>query len=53
MTARSMRDLTAEIVAAHVRRNPVPVDALPALIQDVYCALADVAAGLTATANVR
>jgi predicted transcriptional regulator len=34
--------LTAEIVSAHVANNPVLQDALPALIQDVYRALAGV-----------
>ncbi len=28
--------LTAQIVSAHVQRNPVAVDALPALIRDVH-----------------
>ena len=31
--------LTAQIVSAHVSRNPVPADALPGLIQDVFRAL--------------
>ena len=33
-------DLTAQIVSAHVANNDVSVDQLPALIQDVYRALA-------------
>jgi len=35
-----MLGLTAQIVAAHVSNNPVPQDGLPALIHDVYRALA-------------
>jgi predicted transcriptional regulator len=34
--------LTAQIVSAHVSNNAVNVDALPALIQDVYRTLANV-----------
>lgn len=34
--------LTAQIVSAHVSNNPVPADALPALIQQVYKSLAEV-----------
>ena len=34
--------LTAQIVSAHVRRNTVPPDALPGLIQEVYEALRNV-----------
>ncbi len=36
--------LTAQIVSAHVSNNSVTVDALPALIQDVYRTLAGVGA---------
>lgn len=32
--------LTAQIVSAHVQRNPVAVDALPSLIRDVHHTLA-------------
>ena len=32
--------LTAQIVAAHVSKNPTPTDALPALIQSVFKSLA-------------
>jgi predicted transcriptional regulator len=32
----SVLGLTAQIVAAHVSNNPVPPDALPSLIQEVY-----------------
>ena len=34
--------LTAQIVSAHVSNNPVPTDALPALIQQVYKSLSEV-----------
>jgi predicted transcriptional regulator len=34
--------LTAQIVSAHVTKNPVPVDELPALIREVYKTLATV-----------
>jgi len=34
--------LTAQIVSAHVSNNPVPADALPALIQQVYKSLSEV-----------
>jgi predicted transcriptional regulator len=34
--------LTAQIVSAHVSNNPVPTEALPALIQEVYRTLAGV-----------
>jgi predicted transcriptional regulator len=34
--------LTAQIVSAHVRHNPVAPDALPGLIQEVYRALTNV-----------
>lgn len=34
--------LTAQIVSAHVSNNPVSIDALPALIQDVYRTLSEV-----------
>ena len=34
--------LTAQIVSAHVSNNPVPTDALPALIQQVYRSLSEV-----------
>jgi predicted transcriptional regulator len=34
--------LTAQIVSAHVRHNPVAPDALPSLIQEVYKALTNV-----------
>lgn len=34
--------LTAQIVSAHVSNNPVSIDALPALIQDVYRTLSDI-----------
>ena len=34
--------LTAQIVAAHVTRNPVATEGLPSLIQDVYRTLASV-----------
>ncbi|HET6183773.1 MAG TPA: MucR family transcriptional regulator [Acetobacteraceae bacterium] len=34
--------LTAQIVSAHVSNNPVPSEALPALIQEVYRTLAGV-----------
>jgi predicted transcriptional regulator len=34
--------LTARIVAAHVRKNALGADALPALIQNVYASLASV-----------
>ena len=32
--------LTTEVVAAHVSRNTVPVDQVPALINDIYRTLA-------------
>lgn len=32
-------DLTAQIVSAHVRNNPIEAEQVPALIQDVYRAL--------------
>lgn len=34
--------LTAQIVSAHVTKNPVPVEELPALIREVYKTLASV-----------
>ena len=34
--------LTAQIVSAHVSNNPVPTEALPALIQQVYKSLSEV-----------
>ena len=37
-------ELTARIVSAHVSANAVPVDSLPALIQDVYNALTSITA---------
>jgi len=38
----SLLGLTAQIVSAHVSNNPVPTDALPALIQQVYKSLSEV-----------
>jgi predicted transcriptional regulator len=38
----SVLGLTAQIVSAHVSNNPVPPEALPALIQDVYRTLAGI-----------
>ena len=38
-------ELTAEIVAAHVGNNTLPVNELPQLINDVYHTLATVGAG--------
>ena len=37
----SLLSLTAQIDIAHIAANPVPVDALPALIASVHQALAD------------
>jgi len=34
--------LTAQIVSAHVTKNPVPVEELPALIREVYKTLSTV-----------
>jgi predicted transcriptional regulator len=42
-----MLELTAEIVAAHVGNNPVPIADLPALIQDVYRTLISVGSGVS------
>jgi predicted transcriptional regulator len=39
-------DLMVKIVSAHVRHNQVPVDALPALIENVYYTLTTVGADL-------
>ncbi len=38
--AEDVLGLTAQIVSAHVQRNPVAVDALPDLIREVYQTLA-------------
>ena len=38
----SVLGLTAQIVSAHVSNNPVSLDALPSLIQEVYKTLAGV-----------
>ncbi len=38
-TSAEIMELTAEVVAAHVGNNPVPVTDLPQLINDVYRAL--------------
>ncbi len=38
--AEDVLGLTAQIVSAHVQRNPVAVEALPALIREVYQTLA-------------
>lgn len=38
-------ELTAQIVAAHVSHNPVTVEALPQLIQDIYRTLATLGRG--------
>ena len=43
-TARYL-DLTAQIVAAHVERNAVPVEGLPGLIQSVFRTLSSIEAG--------
>lgn len=42
MTDKEMLSLTAEIVAAHVANNTVPVVDLPQLINDVHRALSNV-----------
>ena len=39
-TVTDVRALTANVVSAHIAHNPVSTDALPALIQSVYRALA-------------
>jgi predicted transcriptional regulator len=41
-------ELTADVVAAYVSNNPVPVGDLPKLIADVYTALAQVNGAATA-----
>jgi len=40
LPALDILGLAAQIVAAHVSRNPVPPEGLPALIRDVYRTLA-------------
>jgi predicted transcriptional regulator len=42
LAAPNVLGLTAQIVSAHVSNNPVPTDALPNLIQDVYRTLASI-----------
>ena len=37
-------EMTAEIVAAYVRNNPVPIGEVPRLIKDVHRAIADLSA---------
>jgi predicted transcriptional regulator len=44
-TKRNVIDLTAEIVAAYVGKNPVPQAELPKLINDVHRALTGAAGG--------
>jgi len=41
-------ELTADIVAAYVSNNPVPIGELPRLIADVYTALSGVAVAVVA-----
>jgi predicted transcriptional regulator len=41
-SATEMLELTAEIVAAHVSNNPVPLTDLPRLIQDVFKTLSSI-----------
>jgi predicted transcriptional regulator len=48
-TARSILDLTAEIVAAHVGHNEVSADRLPALIRGVHRTLAGLTTGPATT----
>jgi predicted transcriptional regulator len=43
--------LTAQIVSAHVRHNPLQADALPALIRSVHSTLANIGATLPAPAE--
>lgn len=49
----SLLSLTAEIVAAHVANNKVEVEALPALIQNVYKTLADAGNGPSVTLSAK
>jgi len=42
MAGTNVLALTAQIVSAHVSNNPVTIDALASLIQDVYRTLSDV-----------
>lgn len=51
-TAAGMLSLTVEIVSAHLSRNRISPDAVPALIQDVYRALAGLGRAVAA-ADVR
>jgi len=45
--------LTAQIVSAHVTKNPVPVEELPALIRDVYKTLSTVGEAAPAAGAVK
>jgi predicted transcriptional regulator len=51
-TKRNVIDLTAEIVAAYVGKNPVPQGELPKLINDVHRALTGAAGGATLREDV-
>jgi predicted transcriptional regulator len=46
-------ELTADVVAAYVSNNPVPVGELPKLIADVYTALGQVASAVPAEAELQ
>jgi len=45
---KTLLGLTAQIVSAHVQKNPVPAQGLPALIEQVYAALNSAGAAPTA-----
>jgi predicted transcriptional regulator len=50
--AEDILGLTAQIVSAHVQRNPVDVDALAALIREVHATLAELGGGAGPAASV-
>lgn len=47
----NLAELTADVVAAYVANNPVPIGNLAALIKDVHAALASAANGQTSAEN--
>jgi predicted transcriptional regulator len=53
MDQATLLELMAEIVASYVSGNPVPVDALPELIQTVHARLKDLEAGATSRPDLR